>query len=449
VTRDRDAAPVEETVGQRIRRLRVARSLSQRELSGPGVSYAYVSRIESDNRKPSLKALRHIAGKLGVDAELLETGRMIPVAKERALTLADAELELRMRNDLDRAEELLRRLAAEDVPDGLEGRIRSALASIAARRGRYEEAIEQLERVVESGAAIPETQPDSFETLARSYLATGSPHVAVALLERCIEAVDADEGYGPLQVRYRRFLAEAFTTIGFLHRAAAVLDKATRKAEALGGLSDQVGVHWERARLLWTQGEGDRALAAITYARALADLREDTLESSRASVFAAQLCNYFGRPEEARAHLERARDLLRYGDAAPDHGLLLTEEAKVAARLGDPQRALRLAREAHELLAEHVRHAPNATHALAIAHAALGDVEAADAEFDRAVTALADREQWREAIYVARDWAEILRAAGRDDRAYSVLEQATTFGQRMGVPPSVANTSAEPRRSRK
>jgi transcriptional regulator with XRE-family HTH domain len=448
VTQDREAAPAEETVGERIRRLRLARGLSQRELSGPGVSYAYISRIESGGRKPSLKAVRHIAGKLGVDAELLETGRMIPVAKERALTLADAELELRMRNDLDRAEELLRDLLAEDVPDGLEGRVRSALASIAARRGRYEEAIEQLERVVDSGAAIPETQPDSFETLARSYLATGSPHAAVALLERCIKAVDGDEGYGPLQVRYRRFLAEAFTTLGALQRAAAVLDKATRKAEALGGLSDQVGVHWERARLLWTQGEGDRALAAITYARALADLREDTLESARASVFAAQLCNYFGRPEEARTHLERARDLLRFGDAAPDRGLLLTEEAKVAARLGDPRAALELAREAHELLARHVRHAPNAAHALAVAHAALGEVDVADAEFERAVTALAEREQWREAIYVARDWAETLRSAGHAERAYAVLEQATSFGQRMGVPPSVAHPQPEQRRSR-
>ena len=223
--------------------------------------------------------------------------------------------------------------------------------------------------------------------------------------------------------------------------------RATRKAEALGGLSDQVGVHWERARLLWTQGEGDSALAAITYARALADLREDTLESARASVFAAQLCNYFGRPEEARTHLERARDLLRFGDAAPDRGLLLTEEAKVAARLGDSRRALELAREADGLLAGHIRHAPNATHALAVAHAALGEVDVADAEFDRAVTALADREQWREAIYVARDWAEALRAAGRGERAYAVLEQATSFGQRMGVPPNVARADPEARRS--
>jgi transcriptional regulator with XRE-family HTH domain len=441
VTADSDAAP-EETIGQRVRRLRLARGLAQKDLAGPGVSYAYVSRIEGGTRRPSDRALRHIAGRLGVDVELLEFGRMIPVAKERALTLADAELELRINNDLDRAEGILRRLLAEEAPDGLEARIRSALASIAARRARYPEAIEQLERVIASGAAIPETQPDAFETLARSYLATGAPQVAVSLLEECIEAVDVDDRYAPLQVRYRRFLAGAFTSFGRLDRAAAVLDEAMHKAEALGGLSDQVGVHWERARLLWTRGDGDAALEAITYARALADLREDTLESARASVFAAQISNYSGRYEEARSHLDRARGLLRFGEAAPDRGLLLAEEAKVQARLGDPRLALQLARDAHALLAEHVRHAPNAAHALAVAHAALGDIDAADADFDRAVSALAEREQWREAIYIAREWADELRAADRYERAYAVLAQATDFGRHVAAQTSSGGTVA-------
>jgi len=73
-----------------------------------------------------------------------------------------------------------------------------------------------------------------------------------------------------------------------------------------------------------------------------------------------------------------------------------------------------------------------------------GDVDAADVDFDRAVTALADREQWREAIYVARHWAEILRAADREERAYAVLELATDFGQRI---PNSHVIAHEPRRS--
>ena|SRR5947209_11319544 len=91
----------EETIGQRIRRLRLERGLSQRELSGPGVSYAYISRIEHDDRKPSEKAMRHLAVKLGVSADYIETGRPVPASADRELRATDAELLLRLDGDLE------------------------------------------------------------------------------------------------------------------------------------------------------------------------------------------------------------------------------------------------------------------------------------------------------------------------------------------------------------
>lgn len=62
-------------IGKRIRRLRLEAGLSQRELASPGVSYAYVSRLESGARDASGKALRKIAAKLNTTALYLETGR--------------------------------------------------------------------------------------------------------------------------------------------------------------------------------------------------------------------------------------------------------------------------------------------------------------------------------------------------------------------------------------
>jgi transcriptional regulator with XRE-family HTH domain len=62
-------------IGKRIRRLRLAAGLSQRDLAQPGVSFAYVSRLESGGRQASAKALRKIAAKLGTTALYLETGR--------------------------------------------------------------------------------------------------------------------------------------------------------------------------------------------------------------------------------------------------------------------------------------------------------------------------------------------------------------------------------------
>ena len=63
-----------ETIGQRVKRLRLERALSQRDLAEPGVSYTYVSRIEDGTRQPSLMALRTLADRLGVTPLYLELG---------------------------------------------------------------------------------------------------------------------------------------------------------------------------------------------------------------------------------------------------------------------------------------------------------------------------------------------------------------------------------------
>jgi transcriptional regulator with XRE-family HTH domain len=64
-----------ETVGERVHRLRLVLGMSQRQLAEPGVSYAYISRIEAGARRPSARALRTLAAKLGVTAAYLETGK--------------------------------------------------------------------------------------------------------------------------------------------------------------------------------------------------------------------------------------------------------------------------------------------------------------------------------------------------------------------------------------
>ena len=62
-------------IGQRIRARRFELGLSQRQLSQPGVSYAYISRLEAGTRTPSVKALRLLAPRLNVSVEWLETGQ--------------------------------------------------------------------------------------------------------------------------------------------------------------------------------------------------------------------------------------------------------------------------------------------------------------------------------------------------------------------------------------
>jgi transcriptional regulator with XRE-family HTH domain len=85
VARAADRGPA--AIGTRLRQRRQSLGLSQRDLSEPGISYAYISRIEAGARTPSVKALRKLAPKLGVSVEWLETGEQSPAQKLARLVL--------------------------------------------------------------------------------------------------------------------------------------------------------------------------------------------------------------------------------------------------------------------------------------------------------------------------------------------------------------------------
>src|SRR5579864_9714868 len=101
-----------ETIGERLKRLRLEKGLSQRELAAPGVSYAYISRIEAGTRQPSVKALRKLAAKLAVSADYLESGSELDPDSARELRLSDLELAVRL-GDSDGSEKALETLLAE------------------------------------------------------------------------------------------------------------------------------------------------------------------------------------------------------------------------------------------------------------------------------------------------------------------------------------------------
>jgi transcriptional regulator with XRE-family HTH domain len=65
-------------VGPRLRELREAAGISQRELAVDGASNAYISRIESGQRVPSVQALIALARRLETTAERLVFGEHVP-----------------------------------------------------------------------------------------------------------------------------------------------------------------------------------------------------------------------------------------------------------------------------------------------------------------------------------------------------------------------------------
>jgi transcriptional regulator with XRE-family HTH domain len=65
--------------GQRLRRFRESKELSQRLISAKGVSYPYISRIEAGSRRPSAMALVKLALILDVQFDYLALGQGEPL----------------------------------------------------------------------------------------------------------------------------------------------------------------------------------------------------------------------------------------------------------------------------------------------------------------------------------------------------------------------------------
>jgi transcriptional regulator with XRE-family HTH domain len=74
-------------------------------ISEPGLSYAYISRVDNGARLASATALRKLAAKLGVSVHSLETGKSDPSRE-----LAQMMLDLQARALPSRARELARQV---------------------------------------------------------------------------------------------------------------------------------------------------------------------------------------------------------------------------------------------------------------------------------------------------------------------------------------------------
>lgn len=423
-----------ETIGQRLKRLRLERGLSQRELAAQGVSYAYISRIEAGTRQPSVKALRTLARKLGVTADYLETGRDIDETAVRELRIGDAELALRL-EDPAQAEDALRELLDDAVRAGdvrSASRVQIALAFASAERGDHAGAVRGLEDALRDDRPSPLERFDVYGTLGRSYAATGQPERAVALFEGLLDEVtEAAPQDTTAQIRYASALSYALSDMGDLARAEAVVRDALERARDIEDPYVRVRLYWSLARLSEMEGNSAEALHYVRRAIALLEATEDTLHLARAHLLCAWIMASGGNAAGAREHLDKAERLFGPNVGTEDLVMLRVERAKTEALVGNGERAVALAREALELLGDQNEAEQGAAYlALGEGLALQGETDAATEAYRRAVDLLSEQRRWREAAQAAQAWGKVLRAAGRESQALDVLERATELGLR-------------------
>jgi transcriptional regulator with XRE-family HTH domain len=114
-------------VGDRLRKARLKARLSQRELAFPGCTAAYISRLEAEERNPSLQMVAELARRLGVDAYWLATGKRRSDAVSAALVAG---------------QEFLGRFNRAVTPDGAV--TLSRLEEVVVAAARFERALAQM-----------------------------------------------------------------------------------------------------------------------------------------------------------------------------------------------------------------------------------------------------------------------------------------------------------------
>jgi transcriptional regulator with XRE-family HTH domain len=431
----RESEPLREPIGVRLRRLRLERGLSQRELASQGVSYAYISRIEAGTRRPSVKALRMLARKLGVSPEYLETGSELRDVDQRELQLADAELRLRIGGETEEAREAFRALLQESTDAGDLGsaaRARVGLGLAAAQDSDNATAAAQLQEAIDSGDLTTLDRPDVYAQLGRSYTAIGAHERAITLLESCLEEIEREDPENvAAYVRFAGYLSAALTDLGQLERAESVLTNALDRAENASDVYTRIRVYWSIARLSEAGGHPARALKFVRQAIALLEATDDSVHLGRAHLLCAWIMGMEDRPEDAVPHLARAEALFAPSTDPVDVALLRIEQAKNAAARGLGDEAERFAREALDRLGDDLEgEQGSALWALGEALALKGDIGASNDAFARAVSTLDSMSRWREAAQCCRRWAKVLRDAGRDAEALDALERATDYAVR-------------------
>ena len=138
MTPDRNAG---ESLGDRVRKLRMERGMSLAKVAGADFSRAFLNQVELNKSRPSVRVLRVIADRLGTPVDYLLDGSTPSL--DRQIALEKARLEL-ARGDLRRCLSVIEpALDAKEWPLGVDARLCAGEAML--RLGRGEEATRLLE----------------------------------------------------------------------------------------------------------------------------------------------------------------------------------------------------------------------------------------------------------------------------------------------------------------
>ncbi|MFG2651486.1 helix-turn-helix domain-containing protein [Streptomyces sp. NPDC048436] len=451
---DRTDTPA--AIGRRVLRLRTELGLTQRELAEPAYTPAYVSTLESGKVRPSEAALRHLAGRLGIDYEELTTGRPAHVAAGLRLRLTDARLALATGPTADAAA-LFSLLHAEAVEQELVGEQAAALLGLAdclLESGELADAqshFASVERLL-ADEPLPRRVP-AIRGRATAHLLTGELRYACYLLESTLDELNASGMPDPdsLLLLYTASIAP-YMDMGAHARAAQAAELALALAPRVSDPALVAGMHRGVARTLIAEGRIAEADASLAKAQELYRQLHIRTELAHCHWMRGYVHAQDGDLERAEHELRMARDMLASKRAA-----LFTEQVEV--ELADVLRRRGRSDEARALLRPLLRpeqdagalragrgavHAGGAHRLLGLIAEDDGDTASAERHYRAALPLLQESSAAGDLADLCRLLGDLLRRLGRVEEALDAYRTGlghraapgtTTLGPAPAAPP--------------
>jgi transcriptional regulator with XRE-family HTH domain len=306
-------------LGARIKSARVAAGLTQPVLADSDVSVAYLSRIESGQRRPSPELLASLAQRLGVTLDYLVLGEGWEDARRLELQLDHAELSL-VGGDADNALADAREVLAAPGLEALFGGV---------SRARYVEAAAldtlgspaattAFEHLLgsELDSAI---RLKSATALCRIWREQGQLDRAIACAQATMadvppEVLGSEEG-----IRLSVTLAAAYFLAGRTEEAAELCDRAIAEAERLSSPVARASAYWNASVIRSKSGDMTDALALAKRALHLLENTERVRDIGRLRVQLGEIMLRSDPPriEDAKEQLRIADLELDWSDASP------------------------------------------------------------------------------------------------------------------------------------
>jgi transcriptional regulator with XRE-family HTH domain len=330
-------------LGSRLRRLRLARGMTQKDLAGGRYTHAYVSSIETGRRRPSREALEHLASRLGVDVDELITGRPADLGVRLGLRLHEARLALegssagRIDNELGAIGREASRHALPLIQAGAE----QALGTLLERRGRPRQALMHHRR---AEALLRDASPVAS---ANAVVAEASCHAAMGELRYAIHLLDALlRDLDQRGLRDPDTLARVHAALVLSHVRAGSYAKAATSADELDRLASRAAdpiaisrMHAEVAQVHLANGRIREAEEALRRADDALGMLHVHAVRGHSHLARGHLAAQDGRLEEARHHLNEAVRLFERSGDENNLGRALNELARVERLAGEAARA--------------------------------------------------------------------------------------------------------------